>query len=99
MHSSEDDLLRRLTRELEEETLLHEASAQLHQEAEARAARRAVELAQQRRDNSAAQVAALLTSADAWARRSALRDAGLLDGRSGSSPSGRRWCGSSFGSR
>lgn len=70
--------LRRMITQVEEETLVHQASRTLRDEALARATRRCVELTQAARDKSAARVARLFSRLEAEERRSTARDAGIV---------------------
>ena len=72
--------LRRRIHTLDDETLIHQASRQLREEADERAARLGVELARERRDKSAAHVSALLLWVEDCNHRSTARDARIVDG-------------------
>lgn len=76
----DERFLRRRITVLEDETLIHQASRQLREEAEERATRLGVELARERRDKSAALVSCLLVSVKDGERRSTARDGRIVDG-------------------
>jgi len=80
MLTTEEQLLRRLTRQLEEEALVCEASRRLQREAQADEARRRVQVARGLRDKSAARLRTLLASDEAWVRRLACRAGRIRDG-------------------
>lgn len=78
---TDERFLRRRIHALEDETLIHQTSRQLREEAEARAARLGVELARERRDKSAAHVSALLLWVENCRQRSMARDARIVERR------------------